>query len=229
MILKDLTSILSVRYCLGCGKMLLEEEEVLCVGCRELLCETGFERIANNSLEQALSHRCRTEAATSLFFFEKDKLAQLLIHKLKYEGWEQIGEWLGLWIGKRLVESARFAEVDVVIPVPLHPDKLRKRGYNQVTLLGKSIAYSMGVAFDDSSFIKTTANSTQTRKFMWKRYNEATHIFTVANPKALVGKHVLLVDGVITTGSTIERCYQELTSVEGVKVSVASIACAIVK
>ncbi len=226
--LNDLTSILLVKYCLGCGRILQKQEQVLCLGCRERLCETGFEQVPHNPLEQLLLHRCEVKAATSLFFFEKNKLAQLLIHKLKYEGQEQVGRWLGLWLGRRLAQSRQFEGVEMVVPVPLHPKKLHKRGYNQVTKLGKAIAETMGVVFDDSLLVKKTASATQTRKFVWKRYDENDHIFAIQNPQKLATKHILLVDDVITTGSTIERCYQALMDAEDVKVSVASIACAII-
>ena len=200
-------SVFWATYCIGCGRMLRDNEHFLCLHCRETLHETNYHQTPQNPLYQLLSSHCKLQAATALFFFEQGKLAQ--------------------WLELRLQQTPAFASCQVVVPVPMHPHKLRKRGYNQVTLFAKTLAKTMGIAYNAQVLIKQTSNTTQTHKFVWKRYNDSNHIFALQQQEQLEGKHLLLVDDVITTGSTIERCYEQLCHIEGVHISVASMACAI--
>ena len=220
-------SVFWATYCIGCGRMLRDNEHFLCLHCRETLHETNYHQTPQNPLYQLLSSHCKLQAATALFFFEQGNLAQHLIHQLKYYGKEYIGEYIGKWLALRLQQTPAFASCQVVVPVPMHPHKLRKRGYNQVTLFAKTLAKTMGIAYNAQVLIKQTSNTTQTHKFVWKRYNDSNHIFALQQQEQLEGKHLLLVDDVITTGSTIERCYEQLCHIEGVDISVASMACAI--
>lgn len=229
MLFEDIRSVLQPRYCLHCGVPLLAHQLYLCLNCTAHLEETSFHLSPANPLWQALRLRCPIEGATSLFFFGKRNVAQDLIHHLKYKGKQEIGEWLGKWLGSYIATAAPFSSAEVLLPVPLHPRKLRLRGYNQVARFGQSLARTMQIAYTDDLLIKTDAVGTQTRKFVWKRFNENDHIFALRNPERWIGKHLLLVDDVITTGSTLERCYTALSSIPEVKISVASIACAVIK
>ena len=186
MFFDDIRSVLQPRYCLHCGVPLLAHQSYLCLNCTAHLEETSFHLSPDNPLWQTLRHRCPIEGATSLFFFGKRNVAQDLIYHLKYKGKQEIGEWLGKWLGSYIATAAPFSSAEVVLPVPLHPRKLR-------------------------------------------RCNENDHIFALRNPERWIGKHLLLVDDVITTGSTLERCYTALSSIPEVKISVASIACAVIK
>ena len=223
MFFEDIRSVLQPRYCLHCGVPLLAHQSCLCLNCTEHLEETSFHLSPDNPLWQTLRHRCPIEGATSLFFFGKRNVAQDLIHHLKYRGEEQIGEWLGNWLGNRLSQSPLYQLVEVVIPVPLHRDKLKKRGYNQVALLAKTVAKVLGVSYVDDVLLKVTANTTQTRKISWRRLEESEHIFVLQHPEKLKNKHILLIDDLITTGATLSHCCEQLSTIEGVKIAVAGI------
>lgn len=223
MILSDLLSVFTPHYCRACGKMLKEEERFLCRDCSRDLEETHFHLRADNEVMQLLSLQNDITAAMTLFYFQKGSVAQHLIHHLKYRGEEQIGEWLGNWLGNRLSQSPLYQLVEVVIPVPLHRDKLKKRGYNQVALLAKTIAKVLGVSYVDDVLLKVTANTTQTRKISWRRLEESEHIFVLQHPEKLKNKHILLIDDLITTGATLSHCCEQLSTIEGVQIAVAGI------
>ena len=198
MILSDILSVLSPAYCRGCGKLLVTGEHFLCVNCREKLEETNFHLQAENLFTQRLTEECEVFAATALFYFKKDNMAQHLIHSLKYKG------------------------AEVVLPVPLHKSKERKRGYNQVALFGRTLASVLHLDYIDDVLVKIEANTTQTRKVVWRRLKESEHIFSLQNTHRIEGKKVLLVDDVVTTGATLTNCYELLKTVPNVEIGVAT-------
>ena len=222
MILSDILSVLSPAYCRGCGKLLVTGEQFLCVNCREKLEETNFHLQAENLFTQRLTEECEVFAATALFYFKKDNMAQHLIHSLKYKGDEQIGEWLGQWLGEKIKNAPLFQQADVVLPVPLHKSKERKRGYNQVALFGRTLASVLHLDYIDDVLVKIEANTTQTRKVVWRRLKESEHIFSLQNTHRIEGKKVLLVDDVVTTGATLTNCYELLKTVPNVEIGVAT-------
>ncbi|GJH41216.1 hypothetical protein RCZ04_17660 [Capnocytophaga sp. HP1101] len=173
-------------------------------------------------LTQRLTEECEVFAATALFYFKKGNMAQHLIHLLKYKGEEQIGEWLGQWLGERIKDAPLFQQAEVVLPVPLHKSKERKRGYNQVALFGKTLASVLQIDYIEDVLVKIEANTTQTKKVMWRRLKESEHIFSLRNTDKIEGKKVLLVDDVVTTGATLTNCYELLKTVPNVEIGVAT-------
>ena len=153
-------------------------------------------------------------------------MVQHLLHGLKYRGYENIGVFLGKWLGEELKNIESYKHIDVVIPVPLHKKKLRKRGYNQVEKFGKEIAQALNVPYIDKVLIKTTATKTQVFKERVARWNTNNEIFSTTNLHEIANKHVLLVDDIITTGATIEACANELIKANNVKISLATMAIA---
>ena len=143
------------------------------------------------------------------------------MHNLKYRGHQEIGEFLGDWIGEELRTLKSFKDIDVVLPVPLHKSKLRKRGYNQVDKFGKAIAKALNAEFNGSVLIKTKNTATQVFKNRLKRGSEVDSKFIINNTKLLNGKHVLLVDDIITTGATIEACANAMSKIKDLKLSLA--------
>src|SRR5690606_2633925 len=153
-------------------------------------------------------------------------IVQQLLHNLKYKGHEDIGLFLGQWFGEELRDLNTFNNIDVVVPVPLHKSRQRKRGYNQVHKFAQAIADKLQVDYNTTVLQKTKATETQVFKDRLKRWNDNQTIFSVANTNDLKGKHILLVDDVITTGATIEACANALLKIEGIKISVATMAIA---
>jgi len=169
--------------------------------------------------------RVKLENVSAYFYFSKGGKVQHLMHQFKYRGRHEIGVYFGKLYGTDLKQADSFRDVEMVIPVPLHPKKLRKRGYNQSEKFGAGLAQSMEIALESKILIRTYASETQTRKSRFSRWENVKEIFTVKEPEKIANKHVLLVDDVITTGATMEACANHLLEVEGTRVSVASLAC----
>ena len=146
------------------------------------------------------------------------------MHNLKYRGKKQVGLYLGEKFGKELLKSDLFKTVQVIIPVPMHPKKQQKRGYNQSTLIAEGMALAMNAEVQIDNLIKVLNTTSQTKKSRYKRWENVKNVFQVRNEALLKNKHLLIVDDVITTGATIEACAHRLERIEGVTISVASLA-----
>jgi ComF family protein len=168
------------------------------------------------------------EKAAAFSYYNKDSRIRKLIHNLKYKGVKEIGYELGRIYGLSLKSSGFMDDIDVVIPVPLHPSKKRVRGFNQSEVISMGIADAAGLSVDIKSLIRIMVSATQTKRSRYERWTNVEGIFHVAETQSIAGKHILLVDDVITTGSTIESCAIELLKNEGVKVSVVALAFAVV-
>ncbi|MBN4084816.1 ComF family protein [Flavobacteriaceae bacterium AH-315-B10] len=214
------------KLCYACSHLLTDNELHICTTCRHNLPVTNYHFENNDTVEKVFYGRVKIEQATALLRFEKKGIVQQLIHNLKYRGHETIGNVLGEWLGNELKTLEAYNNIDAVIPVPLHKNKLRKRGYNQVAKFGIEIAKALNTEYIDSVLIKTTATKTQVFKKRISRWNSANEIFNVANIDLIEGKHILLVDDIITTGATIEACANMLKKAKNIKISVATIAIA---
>uniref|UniRef100_UPI004049637A ComF family protein n=1 Tax=Gelidibacter sp. TaxID=2018083 RepID=UPI004049637A len=214
------------KVCYGCHSFLNDNEQHICTQCRHELPLTNFNTLENNAVEKLLYGRVPIEQATALLWFKKKGIVQHLLHNLKYKGHEDIGLFLGEWLGEELSELKTFQNIDVVVPVPLHKSRQRKRGYNQVHTFAKAIADKLQVEVNTSVLQKTKATETQVFKDRLKRWNDDNTIFSVSNTNDFKGKHILLVDDVITTGATIEACSNALLKIEGIKISVVTMAIA---
>jgi ComF family protein len=146
------------------------------------------------------------------------------MHNLKYRGHEDVGLFLGEWLGAELAQIDAYKTVDVVIPVPLHKAKQRKRGYNQVSKFGKAIATALATEYREDLLLKVSNTQTQVFKNRLTRWSDANAVFDIINPEELNNKHILLVDDIITTGATIEKCAEVLNKAKNIKLSVATMA-----
>lgn len=212
------------HVCTGCGSDLLEEGNLLCVECIHNLPHTNFAAFANNPVEKYFWGRIPLSAAYSQFYFSKEFLIQHLIHQLKYRGNIKIGFYLGEMMGKTLMNSNRFKNIDALIPLPLFADKEHKRGYNQALVICNGIASVMNIPVLNGSIIRRHATETQTRKHRTERWDNVKDSFKVMREKELAGKHFLLVDDVVTTGATLEACGNALLQLQDVKLSIATLA-----
>jgi len=149
---------------------------------------------------------------------------QNLMHRFKYKGVKEIGNLLGNMAGAQLIKNEVFKTADLIIPVPLHKKRLRQRGYNQSACFAEGLAHQLNALVEENNLVRPTATETQTHKSRFDRFKNMQEVFLVLDPEKLKNKHVLLVDDVITTGSTLEACGAELLKVEGLKLSIATIA-----
>lgn len=223
-LLKEVFNIFFPDLCVICENPLSINEEILCTFCRVDLPFTYFSSEPNNIAERAFHGRIKLEAVTSLLFFRKKGKAQRLIHQLKYKNQQKIGELTALMLAEEIRNSHRFNHLDWVIIVPMHPKKERKRGYNQVTVFGKTLAGELNVPFLEDILIKSSATKSQTIKSRLQRFQDFEGKFHLNNLTILENKHILLVDDVITTGATLESCASELLKTKNLKISIAAIA-----
>jgi len=222
----DFLDLIYPRTCAACGNTLYQHEEVICSSCLVHLPKTFFHKDANNPLLSLFWGKIPIEMVSSFYFYNKGNKVQNLIHQLKYKKRPEIGVYLGKRYGNYLKKSPCFSSINVIIPVPLHQSKKIKRGYNQAEMIVQGLSSSMDIPYDSTSFIRSMATETQTRKSKQERWENVKNKFKVVEPEELKNKHILLVDDVITTGSTMEACAQVLLEEEGVKVSMVSIAAA---
>ena len=224
MLLNHLINVFFPKVCFGCLNILSDNEHLICTSCRHDLPLTNYHFNNIDSLKKIFYGRVHIENATALLLFEKKGIVQQLLHQLKYKGQENIGTFLGKWLGHELAAIDDYKTIDVVIPVPLHKRKQRKQGFNQVAKFGIEIAEALGVVYRDNVLIKITNTETQVFKNRMARWQQNTTTFTLKNSALIANKHILLVDDIITTGATLESCINVLNLAENIKVSVASMA-----
>ncbi|MBR7024199.1 MAG: ComF family protein [Bacteroidales bacterium] len=214
------------RVCAACGETLLKDEETVCLKCRYTLPFTGYENHADNPLAQVFYGRVRFHAVTACFFFAKSGKVQHLIHELKYKNNPEAGVFLGQELGKTIKDAPLFQGIDYLIPVPLHPRREKQRGYNQSLLIAQGINEVTGIPIGDKYLIRAVYTTTQTKKSADERHKNVKDIFEVRFPEELEGKHILLIDDVLTTGATLESCAHQLENIPGIMISAATAACA---
>jgi ComF family protein len=222
----DFLNLFYPNLCAACGEKLLTQEKVICTKCLVDLPRTNFHYEHDNPVSQLFWGRVNIQNATALFRFQKGSRFQGLLHLLKYKGRQDVGEELGRQLGFELKKSELFNAVNVVIPVPLHPKREKKRGYNQAECIAKGIAESMGIEMQARNMSRNVETQTQTKKSRIERWKNVDSIFEIKHPEKLNNKHILLVDDVVTTGATLEACAQELLKTQGTTVNIAALATA---
>ena len=220
----NLLNLFFPKVCLGCNAYLGDNESYICMSCRHQLPLTNFHLDNNDALKNVFFGRVKLEQATALLHFSKKGIVQQLMHNLKYKGHQDVGLFLGKWLGEELKTIEAYQNIDVVVPVPLHRSKLRKRGYNQVDKFGQEIAKALNVEYNTDVLQKTMSTKTQVFKDRLLRTSGNTATFSISESLSLRGKHILLVDDIITTGATIESCANALLKVEGIKISIAAMS-----
>lgn len=224
----DFLSILFPRICYGCGDRLFRNEYLICTGCRVVIPRTDFHIVKDNPLIQTFWGRCKVESAVAFSYFNKGSRIRKLIHCLKYDGVKEIGHELGKIYGLSLKASGFLDNIDIIIPIPLHKSRQRARGFNQSEMISAGISDISGLPVVTGAVERIMATSTQTKHSKIERWNNVSRAFILKKPELLAGKHILLVDDVITTGATIESCANEILKTEDVRVSIAAIACVLI-
>ena len=224
--LKSIINLFFPKVCYACHNLLNDNEDTICMDCRHDLPITNFHFDNNDSVAKVLYGRAKIENGTALFRFEKKGNVQRLIHNLKYKDHEHIGFVLGNWLGGELKTLESYKNIDAVIPVPLHKNKLRKRGYNQVALFGQQVAEALNADYLDDVLVKVTNTKSQVNKKRLARWTNSDELFTLKNIEAIDNKHILVVDDIITTGATLEACISVLNQAKNIKISIATMAIA---
>lgn len=225
-ITQDLIHILYPHVCTGCGSDLISEKQQLCLSCLEKLPHTHFAKHPNNPIEKVFTGRIPVSAAHCEFYFAKDSLIQHLVHQLKYNGNRSIGEYLGRLLGESLLSSGRFTGIDALVPLPMFPDKERKRGYNQATVICQGISIEMNIPLMTGNVVRSLYTETQTQKNRTERWDNVRESFSILDAGSLFGKKIMLVDDVITTGATLEACGHQIIHKSRSELFIASLAMA---
>ncbi len=225
--LHDIVNLFFPRLCQACGDALSPNDDQVCLSCMFHLPYTNFHSIPDHPMARSLWGRVPCEGVAAYLFFRKGSKVQHLLHRLKYKGQYQVGIFLGQLYGQILVNQSPFNTAQLIIPVPLHPKRQRERGYNQSEMFANGLGKVMGISVCTQNLIRNSNSETQTRKSPTDRWDNVKQIFSVIDPEALEGKHILLVDDVFTTGATIEACATALIATCNVRISVATIAYAV--
>lgn len=222
----DFFNLLYPDLCVVCAENLSRNEHCVCYNCLQALPKTNFHLIPDNLIEKRFWGKVPVLRCTSFFYFHKGSPFQKILHSLKYKNNKELGEVLGKYAAADLLDSSDFRSIDFIIPVPLHPSKLKLRGYNQSEWIGRGLSAVLEKPQDTTTLIRVRENTTQTKKSVFERYENTAGIFELVDKTALEDKHILLVDDVLTTGSTLEACITTLLAIKGIKVSVFSLAVA---
>jgi len=233
----DFLSLVFPEFCVCCNESLLKGEAQICTQCRYDLPITDYHLHRQNVLSQRFWGKLPIEYAFAYLKFTKGGKVQQILHDLKYKGNQEIGVMLGKWYGQMLVDAG-LAKLDanevtkeqifqVILPIPLHKAKLRKRGFNQSNCFAEGLSATMEVPWRPDALKRNKATKTQTKKGRMERWQNVENIFEVVTPELIKDKHVLLVDDVVTTGSTLEACAQSILQAGAAKISIATLAVAV--
>ncbi len=223
-VLKDFASLFFPNYCLACNDSLVKGEELVCTFCMTEMPQTDHHLYHENTLQTRMLLRIPVVYAMAFFKFTKSSRAQNLLHNLKYKNHPEIGVMLGKVYGTRLLDYGFSSEFDIILPVPLHESRRRKRGYNQSAKFAEGLSEKLSIPFSDTLLARARNTQTQTRKTRLNRWQNVSEGFMIKDNAAIKGKHILLVDDVITTGATIEACGQALLKNGCGKLSIACLA-----
>lgn len=226
MFLNALFNLFYPEPCLTCTKPLVHNEVSICTICRNELPKTHFINYKTNQAAKLFYGKVKLENVAAYYWYSKQHIIQELIFQLKYRNHQEIGELIGNWILFDIKKSDQFKDIDYIIPVPLHPKKFKKRGYNQLTVFGETLAKGLNCKLEENVLLKTKNTITQTKAGREKRWENTQNVFALMEniPTHFEGKHFLLIDDVLTTGATLLACALELKKIPESKVSVLTIA-----
>lgn len=213
------------RVCVVCEERLLQEEKGICLSCQYELPKTGNYKQKNNKMDALLEGRFpHFDRAASFCVFTKQGVMQAVIHHIKYNHGTELGFKMGKLFGNEIKGSEFISSVDAIIPIPLHPKKQKQRGYNQAEIIANGMGEALNLPIIRHVLVRSIHNPTQTKRTKTQRWENVDGIFTIADAKILEDKHILLVDDVMTTGSTLEAAADALVKIPNIKISVATLA-----
>lgn len=223
--LSDFSKLFFPTICIGCAQPLNASEDTICIDCLIKLPRTNYHRLETNPVFNKFRGRIQIESASAFLYFAQGNSAQAFLHHLKYNRRQDIGERLGALYSKDLMNDG-YAPPDVIIPLPLHPSKQRIRGFNQCTSIANGLNKHLGAQIGSDFVKRISNNSTQTKKGRFERWENVERIFSIPKPEKISGKHILLIDDVVTTGSTLEACGHTILEAGAARLSFLTLATA---
>jgi ComF family protein len=220
----DFISLFFPSYCFGCNQSLVKGEDTLCTQCLLELPKTNYHLLEDNPIKTKLTGRLPLKHAWAFLKFRKTGIVQHLLHQLKYNNQPEVAVKLGRNYGIELAQGGYQNDFDMIVPVPLHSSRQKKRGYNQSSKFAEGLSYTMGIPWDESISIRTTTTATQTKKSKQERWENVSSVFDIRESEKIRDLRILLVDDVITTGATMEACGQHLVENGCSELSIACIA-----
>ncbi len=223
-LINDFLSLIYPKHCEACANLLHKHEMFLCTHCLLSLPRGKSLNQNSNTLHHVFEGRIPFQSVECLYVFEKEARVQKILHAIKYQGQKELAEYLGKLFAEQLSALQNTKPIDIIVPLPLHKNKLKIRGYNQSEWFAKGVATSLKIELDTSSLKKNKSTETQTRKKKYERWQNVEQVFELVNLKNFEHKHVLLLDDVITTGASIEAAYAPFKNIPGLTFSIGSIA-----
>ena len=226
---QDLLALLFPESCFACNGAMVKGERYICTDCNIKLPYTDFHEhgaTERNPLQRRFWGKVPFRFAFAYVYFQSKGRVQRLLHQLKYKGAKDLGEHLGQRYGSLLKDFQYNEQFDLIVPVPLHKQKLRKRSYNQSDFFARGLAEAMDLPARTDVLIRTINTSTQTRKDRLNRWHNVEQVFEVSNPEEVKEKRILIVDDVLTTGATLEACAVAMLKAGAAEVSIVTIAAA---
>jgi ComF family protein len=220
----DLLDLMYPNLCVICNESLFRGEEQMCIKCLHQIPRTNYHLQVDNAVEKRFWSKIPIYRGTSFFIFQKGSPFQKLLHELKYKGNKEIGKVIARYAAADLLDEPEFSNADFLVPVPLHPRKYAKRGYNQSEWIANGLADVLKIPVDTTHLRRIRENTSQTRKSVFDRYKNTEGIFQLTNQTVFEGKHIMLVDDVLTTGSTLEACAQALMVTKNIRISLFTLA-----
>ncbi len=214
------------HYCVVCGKRLPQDRRVLCPSCQEKMPRTRYHTWEENRMAKQFWGKFPTGHAAAWFFYSKDSSYVHMIHLFKYNGRQQLAFDVGYLMAEEMLPSGFFDGIDCIVPIPLHKKRFRERGYNQSELLARGVAAVTHISVICDAVERIRYTETQTHKTMQERIKNMEDVFRAKNVDQLEGKHVLLMDDVMTTSSTLTACADALKEIPNVKFSFLTVAIA---
>ncbi len=222
--IQDFINLFFPNTCNICGRQLFHHENLICTVCKSELPYTNFHKYNMNPVEMSFWGRIEINKATSFLLYTKGDMVKTILHSIKYKGNKPLAIEMGRIFGLHLKENNIFNSIDVIIPVPLHPKKLNKRGYNQSELIAEGISSILDISVVREGLYKNTNTSTQTRKNRYERWINSENMYTVCNASTFENKNILLVDDVLTTGATLEACCIAFKNLKVESLNIATLA-----
>ncbi|QNR25567.1 ComF family protein [Croceimicrobium hydrocarbonivorans] len=222
--IQDFIDLVFPPHCLACEQKLFRPERHICLACKAELPRTDFEKFHDNPVFRRFIGRFPLRFAGAWLHFQKAGKVQKLMHAFKYRDQEKLAVYLGRQLAKEWRDSPLLASPDVIIPVPLHPRKQRKRGYNQAQAIAEGLSAELKKPLVLGQLNRIRYRNSQTKEKRFNRWQQVHSVFQLKEPASLAGLHILLVDDVITTGATLEACLQSLAQAPDSRFSVLTLA-----
>lgn len=223
--LKQMADLIYPPLCVSCGLMRPLDRHIFCLECLQQLPETGYHLHEQNPFTSHFAGRVRLQAGASFLYFSRGGGTQRMLHQIKYNNQPDLITVIGRWYGRQLLQAPLWQGIDAVVPVPLHWKKQRKRGYNQSAVFGEAIADVINTPCHARALLRITHDRSLTGMNRLQRIQTIGSAFAVARPAQVKGKHILLVDDVLTTGATLEACALALEKLPVASIRMVTIAC----